>query len=234
VRFADGTVLDVQYVANGNIEAETLTSYEIGYRAIYPEANVELDLKSFREHMGNIINHPRDPTYPDMISPLLPADQGAGSFVRVNDGYVDTLGAEAQFIYRPNHRTLFSFQYSYAQASGRIIRLIQNGQPVRYNERIDEGTPTHTLSLLTSHVFARGLQSSLEYFYVSDMEWGGDGNSLSSYSRWDVKIAKDLSFADIGGKIALLIQNALNDEYFEFQDRNIFDRRTYLQLSMKI
>jgi outer membrane receptor protein involved in Fe transport len=169
-----------------------------------------------------------------MISPLLSSDQSTGSFVRVNDGYVDIWGAETQLIYRPSHRTLLSLQYSYAEASGRIIRIIQDGQPVRYNENINEGTPTHTLSLLASHVFSKGLQSSLEYFYVRAMEWGGDGSSLPSYRRWDVKISKKFSFDSITGKIGLIIQNALNDEYMEFQVQNIFDRRIYLQFSMKL
>jgi iron complex outermembrane receptor protein len=234
VRFGDGTVLDVQYVANGDLEAEVLDSYEIGYRAIYPTAKIEFDLKSYQEHMGSIISHPRDPGYPDMISPLLSSDQSTGSFVRVNNGYVDIWGAEIQLVYRPSHRTLFSLQYSYAEASGRIIRIIQGGQPVRYNENIDEGTPTHTLSLLTSHVFSEGLQSSLEYFYVSAMEWGGDGSSLPSCRRLDVKISKNFSFDSVAGKISLIMQNALDDEYMEFQVQNIFDRRAYLQLNMKL
>lgn len=49
---------------------------------IFPDAKLEVDVKSFQEHMNNIIYHPRDLTYPDMISPYLSSDQDPGSFVR--------------------------------------------------------------------------------------------------------------------------------------------------------
>lgn len=153
----------------------------------------------------------------------------------VNDGHVETSGAEAQLVYRPDESTLYSFQYSYADASGRIIKLIEGDQPVRYNERINEGTPNHTLSLLTSRVFSDGIQASLAYFYLSDITWGGDGDSLPSYSRWDAKITKSLAaVGDLAGKIGLLVQNLLDDEYTEFRDDNIYYRRVYLQLSLQL
>jgi iron complex outermembrane receptor protein len=129
---------------------------------------------------------------------------------------------------------MVSLQYSYAEASGRIIRQIDGDQPVRYNEDIDEGTPDHTLSLLASQVFSGGIQFSLAYFYVSDISWGGDGDSLPSYSRWDAKIAKDFPLGDYAGKLGLLVQNLLDDAYSEFRDENIFERRTYLQLSLQL
>jgi iron complex outermembrane receptor protein len=234
IRFNDGTILDVQFVSDQSIDAETINSYEIGHRAVFPDARIEIDLKLFEEQMDNIIGHPRDLTYPDMISPLLPPDQDTGSFVRVNDGHVDTTGVEIQATYRPVPRTLISMQYSYAEASGRLIRLIEGDQPVRYDESVDERTPDHTLTLLASHAFSSGTQLSLAYFYLSDISWGGDGSSLPSYSRWDTRITQNFPVGDLAGKVSLLVQNLLDDEYREFREENVFDRRIYLQLSMQL
>lgn len=234
VRFSDGTVLDVLFVSDPSVEAETIDSYEIGHRAVFQDARVEIDLKLFKEQMDNIISHPRDLSYPDMISPLLPPGQDTGSFVRVNDGHVDTVGAEIQVIYRPTPRSLVLLQYGYAEAEGRIIRRIEGAQPVRYDEAIDERTPDHTLSLLASHAFAGGTQLGVAYFYVSDISWGGDGSSLPSYSRWDAKLAQVITVGRLTGKLSLLAQNLLDDEYEEFQNGNIFSRRIYLQFSMQL
>ncbi|MGE0372657.1 MAG: TonB-dependent receptor plug domain-containing protein [Gammaproteobacteria bacterium] len=234
VRFGDGTILDIQFISEQNIEAETIESYELGYRGLFPDADLEIDLKVYQEHMDDIITHPRDLTYPDLISPLLPDDQETGSFVRVNDGYVDTAGAEIQVMYRPGRRTLLSLQYAYADAGGRILRVIEGDQPVRYNERINEATPAHTLSILSSHAFNGGIQASVAYFYLSATDWGGDGDSLPSYSRWDAKLAKRFSLGGLEASISLLVQNLLDEEYAEFRDENIFDRRTYLQLGVKM
>lgn len=234
VRFGDGTILDIQFISDQTIEAETIESYEIGYRGLFPDADLEIDLKVYQEHMDDIITHPRDLTYPDLISPLLPDDQETGSFVRVNDGYVDTAGAEFQVTYRPGRRTLISLQYAYADAGGRILRVIEGDQPVRYNERINEATPAHTLSILSSHAFNGGIQASAAYFYLSATDWGGDGDSLPSYSRWDAKLAKRFFLGNLESSISLLVQNLMDEQYSEFRDENIFDRRTYLQLGVKI
>lgn len=234
IRFADGTVLDVQFVTDPSLDAETINSYEIGYRGYFPEAGIEMDLKGFREYMNDIIDHPRDLTYPDMISPYLPSSQDPGSFVRVNAGYVDTSGVELQLIYRQGHNTLISLQYGYADANGRIIKFIEDGQPVRYYDHMDERVPRDTLSLLCSHVFHGGVQASMAYFYLSDITWSGDGDSLPSYSRWDMKLVKELSLGGLTAKLGLLVQNLLDDEYMEFRDDNLFGRRTYLQLSAQL
>ncbi len=234
VRFGDGTVLDIQFISDQSIRAETIDSYEIGYRALFPEADLELDLKIFREHMDDIITHPRDLTYSDPISPFLPAGQETGSFVRVNDGYVDTSGAEIQLMYRPARHSLLSFQYAYADADGRIIRLIEGDRPVRYNERIDAATPAHTVSVLSSHTFDNGFQASLAFFFLDATDWGGDGDDLPSYRRWDAKLLKKFLLGGLESSIGVLVQNLLDEGYAEFQKENIFERRTYLQLGVRM
>lgn len=234
VRFNDGAILDIQFVSDQSIRAETIDSYEIGYRGLFPAADLELDLKIFQENMDDIITHPRDLTYPDPISPFLPAGQETGSFVRVNDGHVDTAGAELQLMYRPGRDSLFSLQYAYAEASGRILRLIEGDQPVRYNERIDEATPAHTVSVLSSHAFDNGFQASLAFFFLSATSWGGDGDSLPSYRRWDAKLTRKFLLGDLESSVSILVQNLLGEEYAEFQHENVFERRTYLQLGVRM
>ncbi|MCC6209238.1 MAG: TonB-dependent receptor [Gammaproteobacteria bacterium] len=234
VRFGDGTVLDIQFVSDQDIEAESIESYEIGYRGIFPQSRFEVDFKIFQEYMDDIITHPRDLTYPDAISPFLPPGQAAGSFVRVNDGYTDTSGAEIQLIYHPGRNSLVTLQYAYADAAGRIIRQIEGSQPVRYDERINNAVPTHTFSMLSSHAFDSGFQASMAFFFLSDLDWGGDGNYLPSYRRWDAKLAKKFRLGNLESNISVLVQNFLNEAYAEFQEENIFDRRTYLQLSVRM
>lgn len=234
VRFGDGALLDIQFVSDQSIEAETIESYEIGYRGILPESRLELDLKIFQERMDKIITHPRDLTYPDPISPFLPPGQETGSFVRVNDGYVDTSGAEVQLVYRPARNSLFSLQYAYTDAAGRLIRRIEGDQPVRYDESINNAVPAHTVSVLSSHGFDNGFQASVAFFYLSDMDWGGDGNYLPSYRRWDAKLTKKFLLGGLESSVSILVQNLLDEEYAEFQEENIFDRRTYVQLGVRI
>lgn len=230
-RFNDGTILDVLYMADGDLEPEEMTSYEFGYRATSPGGRIDTDWKIFREEITDIIYHPRDPTVPDLISTVLTRPEEQGAFVRVNGGFIDTEGVEFQVRYFPRPYTFLSFQYSYANASGRIIKGIEGDTPTRYQQDVDRNTPLHSASALFSHRFAGGLSGSLAYFYVSDMTWEGDGDPVPKYYRWDARISKVFPLWRGSGEISLVVQNFLDDAYLEFREENVFERRAFVQLS---
>jgi hypothetical protein len=74
---------------------------------------------------------------------------------------------------------------------------------------------------------------------MDNVRWRGEGSEVDSYTRVDLKLARDFGFADTEGQLALIVQNLMDDEYHEFRDPdknardgNTFDRRVYLQLSL--
>lgn len=231
-RFNDGSVLDVLYIADGDLEPEKITAYEIGYRASLPWSSLEGDVKLFREEITDVINLARDTTVQDAISPLIPTEAEKGAFVRTNGGYIDTRGAEFQIRYYLRRHTLLAFQYSYAYSHGRVIKGIEGDTPIWFNENVDLNIPRHTASSLLNRSFPRGWSASLVYYYVSDMKWEGDGDEVPEYVRWDTRITKAFPLRYGSGEISFIIQNLLDDEYVEFREENIFERRGFVQLSM--
>lgn len=242
VRFNDGDVFMALYVSDPDLEHETIDSYEIGYRGLFADSRVDLDIKVFQEQLGNLINHARDPTYPDILSEFLiglGATEGdIGSFILINGGNADVSGAETQLRFRPDPRTILSLQYSYVTIDGEIMDVISgfnegNITPVRVHRTIEQSTPRHTASALLSRNFSRDWQISVAYFYLSDTDWAGDGQFVRGYNRWDARLGKGFSLWNARGNLSLIVQNLSGREYAEFRRENVFERRAYLQLKLR-
>jgi iron complex outermembrane recepter protein len=242
VRFADGDVFMALYVSDPDLEHETVNAYELGYRGLYAGGRVDVDIKAFHERLRNLINHARDPTYPDTLSAFLigmgSSGGDIGSFILINGGHADVSGAELQLRFMPDPRTLLSLQYGYVTIDGELIAGItgfNDGaiEPTRIERTIERNTPRHTASALLSRGFSRDWQASVAWFHLSDIDWAGDGQFIRGYNRWDARLGKGFSPGGVRGSLALIVQNLADREYSEFRRENVFDRRTYLQMKLR-
>lgn len=228
LRFNDGELLRVLFDHDPDLAEEKIISYEIGYIANYSAMNLSFDLKLFREEVTDIIAAPNDLSYPQPMFLIDPFNNNTS--VWTNNGYSDTNGFEMQIIYKPSRVSYFSFQYSFAEVAGSLIDKLN---PSSYSD-MSNYTPRHTFSSLLSQTLNGGWRASAVYFYTSEMEWGGEGDLLDGYDRWDVRLVKEFKVMRGIGNISLIIHNLFNKEYEEFRIENKFNRRTFLQLNINI
>lgn len=181
-------------------------------------------MKLYRERFRDAISGPFDYAFPQ----LYPLATGQGTIVAMNTGGATVHGGEARLSYRPGHGALFSVQYNYARAKGDYIVRVH---PDRYRA-YSIAEPMHTVSALGGYTFVNGWQFSAAIYHMDDLKWMGDGDRVDGHDRYDARLAKSFAWNYIKGELALIGQN-LSESYVDFERRNIFERREYLQLSLQ-
>ncbi len=242
VRYEDGDIFMALYVSDPDLSHETIDSYEVGYRGLFADGRIDLDIKVFTERLRDLIVHARDPSYPDALSDFLiglgQSGGDIGAFILINGAEADVSGAELQLRLRPSLRTLLAVQYGYVTIDGTTTHRIEGFNdgaitPLVTSSAIERNTPRHTASALASHTLAGDWRAGVGWFYLSDIDWAGDGQYLRGYNRWDARLGKGFMLGNLRGELTLIAQNLADREYAEFRRENVFDRRVFLQFRLR-
>ncbi len=222
-----------------DLDPQRLDSIELGYLGNFPDLGLTLDVKLFKEMYRDVITGFRDFDFPDPDRGLTDTtvldnfneliNKGAVNYS--NNGTVDIYGIELNTKFLPTHRDLIFLGYSYLYTEGREIRRHEDGVFV-WDENLDTRVPTQTISLLLSHRFESDIEISAGYFFTDSMTWYGEGDPVPNYERVDLRLAKRFNLLSSKSELSLLVQN-LNGENIDFynndDNRNVWDRRAYLQ-----
>lgn len=230
-------------ISQHELDPQSVNSLELGYFGNYFNGSLTLDLKLFKERYRDMIVSYRDFDYPDPDRGLadttvldnfnLLVHRGAQSYL--NAGKADIYGIELNAQYKPTHRDLLYLGYSYMHTKGKEIKRIKEGA-ISYHTDINTHVPSHTFSVLGSHLFDNGIQISAVYYFTDAMTWSGEGDPIPSYSRLDTRIAKHFKFLNKEAELSLLVQGINRDNYDFFKGSrytNIQERSAFLKISMQ-
>ncbi len=227
------------YVSEGDIEPQSIDSFEIGYTGIYYEHGLTLDIKLFKEKYRDIIRPYRNYDYPDPDRGLADTTildnfndfMHEGANVYSNNGSADTRGIEVNAKFTPTHKDLVFLGYNYMHTEGEEIKNLEDGI-IKYDSDVYQRAPFHTLSLLLSHRFDSDIETSAVYYYTDSIAWYGEGDPVPSFKRLDLRVAQQFRLFNSNSEISLIIQN-VNGENIEFYNddhfKNVWDKRAYLQ-----
>ena len=231
-------------VSQHDLDPQSLSSLELGYFGNYFNDALTLDVKLFKERYRDMIVSYRDFDYPDPDRGLddtevldnfnLLINRGAQSYL--NAGKTDIYGLEVSTQYKPTHRDLIYFGYSYMHTEGKELQKIKKGIAT-YHFDINTRVPAHTFSLLGSHRFDNGVQLSAVYYFMDDMTWAGEGDPIPSYSRLDTRLSKHFNLAQKNVEVSLLVQGINRDNYDFFKGsryRNIQETNAFLKFSVEL
>lgn len=208
-----GPVKVPRFIASGGLEPETILSREIGYLAEFPGAGLSADFKLYRDRIEDLIGAVRFCTKPRLRG--LPRNF-------CNADSATQTGFETHIEYRPGRNTRIVFNQA---------RIITHSDDIL--DQYSKSAPTNSVSFLASHRFLENFSASLGYYQQGDVEALGHSDPTDFYRRFDARLAATFRAGRSRGELALTIQNLLNDAYVEFRDRNIFDRRSFLTLSLE-
>ena len=218
------------YTSDPDLKGETMTDYEIGFVDDIRDWKTNIDFKVFREKMNGIIN--------DV------ANMAGTERVFMNTGDVVVDGAELQLSFHPEPLTSINFQYSYETLTGSLLRQINPTKTIdefrldRIAERGGSGgllsdyVPRDTVSMQIAHDFHGLFSASLEYYHVSHMTWGSEGDILDGYDRADARLNKKMNIGDSSLLVSAIFQN-FGGDYHEFSDQTIYDNRFYLNAELR-
>ncbi|MCB1801333.1 MAG: TonB-dependent receptor [Gammaproteobacteria bacterium] len=215
--------------------AERINSFEIGYLVDLPAISGVIDLRLFQHDVDHLLYEIEDEGLP-------------GDPLRFDEsGSIRTRGIELQTRFRPDRDSLVHLAYAYARVDGGYVTKIDaagNPAPSRSgNPRSAEpSVPRHTFTLLGSRTFADGWQLSGTYYYVSAMEWLGEGDFVDRQTRVDARLSKRFRHSDSDVELSLNVQNLFDEPYWEFNPSdeddnvsgNLAERRIYAQVKVNL
>jgi iron complex outermembrane receptor protein len=225
VYLTDGTPLSLYHKTTVDLEPEEIISYEIGYLGNFPAINTTVDIRGFREEISALIAEARDYSIPNPV-PIF-----SGVFSSLNSGWLEIEGAEIQVQFHPTPDSLIHAGYSRMHAAGREVKSIDALGNIDEYRDTGKQVPEESFSILASHRFPYGIQTSAAYYYMGRLKWGGDGHNLPSYDRLDLRLAKKFQSRGAAGEITLIFQN-VDSRHFEFSEENLSEERVYLQLGL--
>ncbi|MDO6565217.1 TonB-dependent receptor [Amphritea sp. 1_MG-2023] len=221
-----GPILDHLFEPNPNLKPERLDSVDLGLLVTWPKYNSNLDVRLFYEEIDDAITETRQ------------AGDNGKTISYSNLSEWQNKGFEVQYKYQRNsgYKPLVVVNYGYIQSSG--YRILDNRDNGYWYDDLDTRNPEHTASLLASITLPNDLQVSVSHYFLSSVAWIEAARKNSDphnkpYHRTDLKIAKTFKVSPQNKlKIALIVQNLLDNPYSEFYPENMFEQRTYLQAQL--
>ncbi|HRH79779.1 MAG TPA: TonB-dependent receptor [Thiobacillaceae bacterium] len=200
-----------------SLKPEEVTATELGYLGQWPDMDLSLDLRVFRDRYRNLIT------------------STAGAFKDFNNTDEATLeGVDGSLQWRPSAdtRIILNFAQTHSRSTDTPIYPV-TGLPFEY---FSNSTPNSLYGLLVSHRFPVRVDVSVGYYLTAPVQVIGTGaGSIPEARRMDIRIGRDFKWADARVNLALVLQNVL-DPYQEYDVRstyaayNQFDRRGYVSL----
>lgn len=165
--------------SEGELESETIDSYEFGVMSNFPQRGLMIDYKLYYDELDNLIR-----SYFD--------NQGVLRFS--NRDAANITGLEIQTNYQITSNTrLFG---SYAREEIDSDNVVDN---------YTDSAPKHKVSLMLMHQIQNRLEGALIYHYHSKMDWLLINDAVKEYHRWDLSVAHKVRVnrfdARIGGTI---------------------------------
>lgn len=221
LRLENGTELETTQLAPDGLDAERLRSYELGYIGQWFSGRLTTEVKLYREEFEDEVEYNWDPTYPELVSLFNP-----GAIIDLNSGSTDINGFETGIQLQADEKTRLWLSYAYADAD-------QSSPAMAFrNFYENSATPRHTASLLVARDLGKDWQISAGYYYLDQMSWVLWGADVDSYDRLDLRLARDIHFSGADLKLELIGQN-LGGDYYEFNNLNQFETRTFLRATLQ-
>lgn len=205
----------------GNLLPEKIISQEIGYIGEFKNLGVTTDFRLFRDRITDFIsNHGITTNSYLTVSGITQAvGVATASFNNQNDATMG--GTEMQVRYRvsPDSQLIFTHSYTHTTSSD-----------IEHNI-LSRTTPVHNYGLLGMHDFSDGWLGSFGYYKVGGLDALGWSTPVEAYQRLDLRLARRFKAGGARGEFSVVLQNVL-DDYNDFRNDNVFDRRVYMNLTL--
>jgi iron complex outermembrane receptor protein len=213
-----------QYSSMGGLRPERMLSREIGYIGEFPSLMMTLDSR----------------IYSDRLSDLIFLDPNADGSLGFKNLYSFSVrGFESSLKYRWGEGSSIVLNYAHQRmscsATASLTLSAYNPLLLGYIDQCPRMVPSDSGSIMLVEQVTQDLSFTIGYFNQGTLQLLDALEPQKQMNRVDIRIAR--SFGNLeksgGGEVALVVQNAFQDNYTEFantpQKRNlVFDRRTYL------
>ncbi|MBI4808044.1 MAG: TonB-dependent receptor [Nitrosomonadales bacterium] len=213
-----------QYTSTGGLRPERILSREIAYIGEFPAMGMTLDSRIYSDSLSELIF-------------LDPNPDGSLGFKNLYN--ITVRGLESTLKYRWGEGSSVILNYAHQRmscnASASLTLAAYNSLLQTYIDQCPRMVPLDSGSIMLVEQVTQDVAFTIGYFNQGTLQLLDALEPQKQMNRVDIRIAR--SFGNLeksgGGEVALVVQNAFQDNYTEFantpQKSNlIFDRRTYL------
>lgn len=215
-----------QYTSMGGLRPEKMLSREIGYIGEFPAMNMTLDSRIYSDQLSDLI----------FMDPLVLGFYPA-SFKNLYS--VSIKGFESSLKFKWGNSSSLVMNYAHQRmscaATASLTLPAYNPLLQQIVDQCPKMVPLDSGSIMLIEQLTQDTSFTIGYFNQGTLQLLDGWTSQTQMNRVDIRIAQSFGTTDKsgGGEVAVVIQNAFQDNYTEFtsvqQRRNlIFDRRTYL------
>ena len=229
-------------LAAGGLGPERSLSREVGYIGQLDDAGSTLDLRAYHDQISNIIYLDVLSTYPaaDPFNVLSTTAIAPRNFE--SDFNATHTGLEGTLNYNLGERSKLTVNYAHqiAKASPSRLSPVAAFNPsilaAAYNYRLT--VPLNSASVLLSHDFSGGMQVGAGFYHTDPVQVLAGTAKQPLTRTLDLRVAQrfggwqNKKGKSGGGEIALVMQNALNDNYTDYSTSIKGKRRTYLTATL--
>ena len=219
--------------AAGGLSPEKTIAREIGYIRQLDEAGSTLDVRAFHDQIGDIIWLDLVADSNSIVTPK--------SFQSDFNAFYSGLEGTLNYKLGTRSRLIVNYAHQVAGASPSRISPIAaiNASLQSYAYKYRETVPLNSASLLFSHDFSGGMQLGVGFYHIDPVR-SLDAGTMQPLMRYlDLRVAQRFgSWRNNGkksgsGEIALVVQNALSDHYFDYSTQTRNKRRAYLTATLE-
>lgn len=214
--------------AAGGLGPEKAISREIGYVGQLDGAGSTFDVRAYHDQISNIIwvDFVADPN--STVTPK--------SFKSDFNAFYSGLEGTLNYMLAARSRLTVNYSHQVAGASPSRVSPTINAALISYAYKYSQTVPLNSASILLSHDFSGGLQLGAG-FYHTDPVRSLDAGLMQPLTRYlDLRVAQRFgtkrSRGSGSGEIALVVQNALSDHYFDYSTQTRHKRRAYLTATL--
>lgn len=218
-QFLADVTLPLQYLyGQNNLRPERIDSRELGYLIELPRGG-SLDLKWSYDTLSDLIE-----MYSfDCCGTVIPGT--VHTFGNRSDVSVHSF--EAQWQQQLDEATRIHFGWSSTKIARRTPALDAQSEGYSYERTASR----HGQNMLLARQLTPFWRASIGVYRVGSIH-ALAGDSLTAYTRWDVRVARQFKWDCADGELALIVQNLGDSQYREFYADNIWGQRAFVNLRL--
>jgi len=247
---------DTIIYTSGGVDAEEITSFELGWMARLLQNELTLDIKLFQDRTKKLIDEfPFNGIVPDENIGVIPGQEGrVGATDIGNAASTETQGIEIYSDYKiANDLRLYAY-YAYLEISAKSTP----GNQLGIIGRLEESSPANSYGAMLMKQWENNLNTSLSVYHVDDMDWldrthsrtnpanAYKDRSAEAYTKIDFVIRKTHKTGDSRIDYSLIFQN-IGSSYSDYTRTNytdpsrqtvavpgsVIDPRVYFEMAFK-
>lgn len=209
------------YAASGAVQPETLRSQEIGYWGRWPDAQVTLDARLYRERMRDVVADDDGEG-----AALLPNQLGKPAKDFVNRHALTLAGLEYQLRWKPTASTELWLNQNFSRMTW---------DDPGYEAKQERRPPRHATTVALFQQLPDNWQFSVLHERLGSMTLRAKSNWMAATHRTDIRLARAFRWHGYKAEAAFTVQSVEGDQLFFDPQRNYRrGRQGFLTLQLEM